>query len=902
MVNIVMVSIYDVKCEYRSNPIGIGNTRPRFSYKLKSDGYGIFQQSRRIVVASSEVKLKDGNYDMWDSGNAECSNTVNITYQGKKLKSRQICYYKIFVRLVDGNTVESGTNTFEMGLLHRSEFRGTFIGYINDTKKVLTKGKFEEGLPSPHIRKAFDVTGEVKRARIYTTALGLYKFKINGRKITDDVFTPGWTEYEKLVQYQTYDITDALNKGRNVISVVLGDGWYVGCTGLFGREYYGSYPISYFCQIEIEYSDGTMETVLSDNTWKGSEGPIIYSDIFMGEYYDANKELPGWEDADFDDSGWKTLYQTPFKSVDFTGDLVAQTNPTMKVNEFIKPISIHKVADKTYIFDMGQNMVGWINFKLKGARGDVIRFKYGEMLNPDNTLYTENLRNAKATDYYVCSGKGAEGFETSFTFHGFKYCEVYGIDYEPSLGDLKGCVVYSSMDMSGHFECDDEIVNKLNSNILWGQKGNFLDVPTDCPQRDERLGWTGDTQVFCKSACYNMDMAAFYTKVMRDINHAQRLDGSYTDIVPYVNISTNVHSHTGNADSGNPAWAECGIILPYTVYIYYNDTSIINDNYHSMQKYIEYLINDSENFIRRDIGYGDWLSINDDTPKDLIGTAYFAYSAYLMEFMSRVTGRKSEADYYRELFGKVRDAFVNRYVDTATGKIHGDAQTCYILALKMKLVAGELKTKVIENLKRKIVNNNGNLSCGFVGVSYLLPMLSENKLDDFAYDILLQRTFPSWGYSIVNGATTIWERWNSYTKENGFGDVRMNSFNHYSLGSIAEWMYQYMGGIMLDENCPGYRDFIIRPHIDPKGRIRYVNVSYDSINGQIKSSWKIENGVFKMEFTVPANTKASVYVPKSGASGANVEVLKGDCLQHVGDENGYYLFNAVSGEYSITVR
>lgn len=897
-----MVQICDVKCEYRVNPIGIGNNRPRFGYRLKSNNYGVFQQSRRIVVSSSEEKLLNCEYDMWDSGETEETETVNIAYGGSKLKSRQTGYYKIFVRIRDGGLLESDVNTFEMGLLNRADFRGTFVGYINETKKVLTKGKFEEGLPSPHIRKGFEVRGEVKKARIYTTALGLYKFKINGQKVTEDVFTPGWTEYEKLVQYQTYDIDKVLKPGKNVISVVLGDGWFVGCVGLFGREYYGSYPISYFCQIEIEYADGSVDAVYSDNTWKGSEGAIVYSDIFGGEYYDANKEIPGWEEPNFNDSSWSDLYQTPFKSVDFTGDLVAQSNPTMKVNEFVNPISVHKLDSNTYIYDMGQNMVGWVNFKLKGAKGSVLRFRYGEMLNQDNTLYTENLRNAKATDYYVCKGSGTEEFETSFTFHGFRYCEIQGMDYEPGLSDLKGCVVYSSMEPAGYFKCSDEIVNKLNSNILWGQKGNFMDVPTDCPQRDERLGWTGDTQVFCKSACYNMDMAAFYSKVMRDIKHAQRLDGSYPDIVPYVNISTNVHKHTGGCDSGNPAWAECGIILPYTVYIYYNDISIIKDNYHSMQLFMEYLLNNSEDYIRPVVGYGDWLSINDETPKDLIGTAYFAYCADLMEFMSRVIGRNDEAKYYKEMFGNVKNAFTAKYIDKLTGKIYGDAQTCYILALKMKLVDGELKEKVKANLKRKIVNNNGNLSCGFVGVSYLLPMLSENGLDDFAYDILLQKTFPSWGYSILNGATTVWERWNSYTKEIGFGDVRMNSFNHYSLGSIAEWMYQYMGGIKLDENSPGYKNFIIKPHIDPRGRVTFTETRYNSVNGEIKSNWRQESGSFIMEFTVPPNTEASVYVPVKKEECSYVKVVKGDCIKFVGEEDGCHLFRAVSGDYIIQVK
>lgn len=895
------MKIINVTCENQKNPIAIDTSLPVFCYKISGDQKNILQKSYRICISSDIEKLKKSIYDIWDSKDVQ-SDSFFINYKGLPLKSESEYFYKIFVKTNHGD-IESDMNTFETSFLNRNEFTASWIENSSLENMMPPRtGRYVEGAPSPYFIKKFNINKKIKKAKVYISSLGMYKISLNGKSVTEDVLMPGWSEYNKILYYQTYDITKCLNNGENVIGVILGDGWYSGCVGLFGRGYYGS-SRSLYCDISIIYEDGTKESVKTDNTWKTSSGPIIYSDIMLGEYYDATKEIKNWDTVSFDDSEWNfaenksDIYHTNFK-----GDFKSQLSPPMRINEKIMPISVTKYKDGKLIVDFAQNMVGWVRIKLKSLIGKKIVFRFGEMLNKDGTLYTENLRSARSTDIYICKGGDFEMFEPSFTFHGFRYMEVDGLDYILAKEDIEGCVVYSSNKWIGSFECDNDMVNKLYKNILWGQKGNFLDVPTDCPQRDERLGWTGDTQVFVKSACCHSDSVNFYKKWMADVIFSQRLDGSYTDVVPYINIGGCTNTHTDNCDSGNPAWADAGIIVPYTVYLMFGDIGILKDSYASMQKFIEYYENTSVNYIRGAVGYGDWLSINDDTPRQVISTAFVAYSSKLMSKIASILYKKDDASYYEKLYQNVKNAFRLEFIDEKTGVILGDTQTAYVLALKMDLVDGALKNAVAKNLKRKITNNGGNLSTGFVGVSYLLPMLSEIGSNDFAYSILLQETFPSWGYTVKNGATTIWERWNSYTTEDGFGDVGMNSFNHYSLGAIAEWFYQYMAGLMPDIDNPGFKKFIIKPHLDPNGRIKYVKAEYDSINGFISNMWKTENSGLTMEFTVAPGTQATVYVPKIKdlLKKEDIKISDDENIRFLKEEECYFIYSCASGTYKIS--
>lgn len=894
--------IANVKCEYKKNPIGLGVKKPRFSYQIESDLSEVMQLKYRILISSNAENINNNIGDLWDSGEIHSTKTLQIEYEGSKLLSRQICYYKILSFLNTGEVLESEINTFEMGLLNRRDFTARMIKYRPDGPAVGIKGEFAEGSALPMLRKTFTVCKDIERVRIYSTALGIYMQKINGMEICNDRLTPGWSNYDKELFYQTYDITKYINKGNNCISAVLADGWYAGCIGLFGREFYGSAPMGYYCQLEITYKDNTTETIMSDSTWKYSFGAYQYADLLIGEYYDATKEIENWELPEFDDASWNNAIEYLYSASPLHGDFTAQIAPPVQIIEELKPLSIKRIGENKYIVDMGQNMVGVTRLKVREKRGIRVVQRFGEMLNEDCSLYTDNLRNARATDIYVCKGSEEEIIEPLFTFHGFRYVEVSGLENEPQLSDITGCVLCSSMEITGHIKTGDELVNKLFSNVLWGNKGNFIDVPTDCPQRDERLGWSGDVNIFCKTACYNMDSAAFFTKWLLDLEYSQRLDGSYSDVAPYVNICATAIKHTKNADGGNAVWADSGIFVPYALFEAYEDTAVLRAHYNGMEKYMEFLEDESDNYIRADRGYGDWLSVGENTENSLVGTAYYCQNAYLMSKISAVLGKDKEKEKYLLLHQNIKEAFINKFVDKSTGKIEGDTQTGYLLALKFRILEGELKEWAVKRLAENIERHNKHLTSGFVGVSYLLPVLTESGYESLAYDLLLQKTYPSWLYSVVNGATTIWERWNSYTKESGFGDVGMNSFNHYSLGSVSEWLYSYVGGIRpksvsmkfgSSSDSFGYRLFEIAPVTDE--RLGYASVSYNSSAGRIVSEWEYGDKCINYSFHIPANTVCCMEVKAGSILKTNIPDTRLEI------NNNKLMAELLSGDYTLTV-
>ena len=683
------MKITDVVCQYEENFLGVDVFKPIFNFKIESSEKALKQKSYRIVISSSNEKLDSADYDIWDTSDVTSSNTTSIEYNGKKLLSCTEYYFKIYSILSNGTKLESETNYFETTFLKRSEMSDPLWiqNKLLDATVPMSVGSYVEGAPCPHFRKVFSIDKSIKRARLYITSLGIYKASINGNVITENVLSPGWTEYDKILHYQTYNITDKLTNGKNAIGVIVADGWYSGCIGLFGRGYYGN-TRSLYCKILIEYNDGEKIFVDSDDTWKTSRGAFEYSDIMIGEYYDATKEIVGWDTKDFDDSGWENAKKmSDDYCSNFKGDLKSQVSPPMKVFEILKPLSINKIANGKLIVDFGQYMAGWVKIQIKAKLGTIVSIRHGEVLTDEGFLYTDNLRNAKATDTYKCKGSNQEIFEPSFTFHGFRYAEISGLDYMLDKDDIEGHVVYSSNEWIGHFESDNSMVNKLYQNILWGQRGNFIDVPTDCPQRDERLGWSGDTQVFVKSACYNSHAVNFYKKWITDLVYSQRIDGSYTDVVPYISLLTN-NSLTNTSDAGSPAWGDAGVIVPYTIYLMFGDINILKDNYHSMKKFIAFYENDCENYLRGDIGYGDWLSIDDTTPREVASTAFVAYSASLMKTIALTLGYKEDSDCYQNLFCNVKNAFDKEFVNQKTGEIKGDTQTGYLMALKFNLVEG----------------------------------------------------------------------------------------------------------------------------------------------------------------------------------------------------------------------
>lgn len=732
--------------------------------------------------------------------------------------------------------------------------------------------------PGLELRKEFSVTKSVARARLYASALGLYELRLNGKRVGDHVFAPGWTDYNRRVQYQTYDVTSMLHEGQNALGALLGYGWFAGGIA-WNRFTYGDQPYL-LVQLEITYADGSKDIVVSDGSWRWRRGPIVSSTIYDGEIYDARLEQPGWDRPGFDDSDWQPVTVND----DVDAELVAQVGPPVRVTQDIRPVSVSEPKKGTFVFDMGQNFAGWVRLKVRGPAGTRITLRYGEVLNPDGTLYTANLRGAKATDVYILKGQGTEVFEPHFTYHGFRYVEVTGFPGKPTLDSITGRVVHSDTPKTGRFVTSNDLINQLQSNIVWGQRSNFFSVPTDCPQRDERLGWMGDAQMFAPTASFNMDVSGFFTKWMRDVADAQRADGAFTDVSPNVCCG-----------AGTAGWGDAGIIIPWTIYQRYGDTRIIEEHYDAMKRWIEYLEAHSTNLLRPAQGYGDWLNVNDDTPRDVIGTAFFAYSTKLLANMARAIGRDADAQRYEDLFERIKAAFNDAYV-SADGRIKGDTQTAYVLALYMDLLPQDLRDEAAARLVELIKARNWHLSTGFLGTPHLLDVLTEAGYSDVAYRLLNQDTFPSWLYMVKKGATTIWERWDSIRPDGSFNDPGMNSFNHYGFGSVGDWMYRNIGAIA--PGAPGYEKIVVRPVLG--GGLTEAKAKYESIRGEIEVDWKVERKTFKLKVAIPANSKATVYVPTSDPSsvtegGKPAELSEG--VKFLRYEDGYAVYEVGSGKY-----
>ncbi len=740
----------------------------------------------------------------------------------------------------------------------------------------------------PYLRKSFTLTKAVKKATVFATALGLYELHLNGRRVGDHVLAPEWTEYSKRLRYQAYDVTTQLTSGANVLGAQLANGWYSGHIGNGGYQFWGVSP-ALLMQLEIEHTDGTIERVITDGSWKMQASPTLSSDFMLGETYDATREIPGWEMPGFDDSSWsKVLLRTEPARI-MNGQVMEPVRELMEITS--KALAEPMPGKWTY--DLGQNMVGVVRLKITAAAGTRITLRHAEMLNPAGTVYTANLRGAPSIDTYICKGGGEEIWQPKFTFHGFRYVELTGVSTAPPLGAVTGIVFASDTPQTGGFACSDGRINQLHSNIQWGQRGNYLSVPTDCPQRDERLGWTGDAQVFVRTATYNADIAAFFTKWMTDVTDSQMADGRFTDVVPDTGMS-----------GGTPAWGDAGVICPWTIYQAYGDVRLLEKNYPAMKKWVEWCQANSTNSIRdhaRGNDHGDWLSINANTNKELIGTAYYAYSTKLVAKVATVLGMTADAANYEALFQTIKTAFINRHVNPSTGAITGSTQSAYLMALLFDLLPDHLRDEVARLLEDDIVAKGDHLSTGFVGVSYLLPALTAAGKTDLAYRLLMQDTFPSWLFSVKHGATTIWERWDGWTPENGFQDPGMNSFNHYSLGSCGEWLYGTVAGIDMDPSEPAYRKIIIRPR--PGGQLTSVTASLRSIQGLIATSWHQHAGGFSLETTIPANTTAVVHVPAADAasvmeSGNPISGNNGVTFLRM--EDGAAVFAVESGRYRFT--
>lgn len=884
----------DLRCEYLVDPMGIDAAQPRLTWIVEGEGRNRMQTAYRILVAGSLEALNDEKGNLWDSGVIPSDNSVNISYRGEALTSNQMCYWKVMLWDELGRASQwSAPAMWAMGLLDASDWKADWIGldaahdmppapikpWGNNGKNK--RKKVYQPLPVPHFRKTFEVEGGVENARIHATALGNYELFINGQRVGEDYFTPGWTEYRKRVYYNSYDVTPLLNKGTNTIAFILADGWYAGNVADVGPQYYGKYP-RLMAQLHIMSGDEEA-LIATDASWKANYGPLLEADMQGGETYDARLAMPGWNQNGFDDSEWLPVV------VSDSVDLMIGAYPGIPVRKTseMEPVGVFEQRPGVFIVDMGQNFAGWARIRMRGERGDSIQLRFAEKLNKDSSIHTRNLRTARATDTYVLSGNGEEIWEPSFTYHGFQYVEVTGYPGTLTKADIQGIVLHSDLREAGSFTCSNERINRIHQNIVWSQRSNYFEVPTDCPQRDERMGWTGDAQLFMPTAGYNMDIAPFFKKWMVDVADGQFDDGRFPSTAPRV---------FWRVAAG---WGDAGVICPWYVYETYQDSTLLRSLYPNMQAWMQYLESKHLGYISTMDSYGDWQNVDSETPIDVIATAYFKRSADLMANIAAVLKKPEDVDHYESLSDSIAYAFRKQFIDH-DGRVEGNTQTAYLLSLAFDLVPDYRMAAVEGNLLGAFESRSNRLSTGILGTSQLLPVLTSIGRLDLAYSLLLQDEFPSWGYQINQGATSVWERWDSYTSEEGFHEDSTNSLNHYAYGSIGQWMYSTIAGIV--RTAPGYRRFTIRPQ--PGGGLTHASAWHRSVRGMIESSWSIESGRFELNVVIPPNTVAEVYLPSTDVQAITegdaplMEVKEVEVLEQ---REGNTLLRIGSGRYRFSV-
>jgi alpha-L-rhamnosidase len=854
-----------LRTNYLENPLGFDDPKPQFSWTLESDRADAKQTHYQILVASSQAKLDSEDGDLWNSGKVSSDQQRWIVYEGATIPSKTRAYWK--VRVWDDST-EYGPSDPSFWETGPGDWSAKWIG-------GMLAGGPRTTAPPARVRKTFNVGKPVREARLFITALGLYDGNLNGKPVGNWKLGPGWTHYAKQVRYQAYDVTDSLQSGENVLEVDLGDGWYCGHVEWRGRQLYGDRP-KLLAQLHLFHEDGSETLVPTDESWEHAYGPTLEGDALMGESYDARRAYEDWMPV-------KT-FSAP------TGLKITPTEgPANTVTEEIKPIEVKEQPGwpgPKWIFDMGQNMVGHVRLKVAAPEGRTIALRFGEVLDKDGKLYITNLRSAKQTDYFTASGKGTEVWEPHFTFHGFRYVETVGIPDKPDTDAITGVVVHSDTERVGWFECSDPLINQLVSNIDWGWRGNSVDVPTDCPQRDERLGWTGDAQVFIRTATYFRDVNGFFAKYVQDLADSQEPSGSIPPTAPNTNAV---------GGDGGPAWSDAFMICPWWLYRSYGDTAVLAKHYDGYKEFIKFLGTTAKDHIRiydgfeGFKGFGDWLSIKAETPVDLIGTAYYAYSVEILSKIARILGHEEDAKTYEQLHEEIRAAFVAKYID-ADGKVATGSQTSQVLALHFGLMPEALKGKAVDILTKDIEERDGHLSTGFVGSSYLPYVLSQNGRADVAYRLLHQETWPSWLYAVTKGATTIWERWDGWTEENGFQDPGMNSFNHYAYGAVGEWLFSTVAGIDLDPEVPAFKR--IRLAAIPGGKLTWARAKFNSPYGAIESNWEIKDGTFFWDIAIPPNSNAVVSIP----AGCEELQSEGSSVSHQEP------FGVGSGRYRFTGR
>lgn len=873
------VAVTGLLTENMTDPIGIDADYPRFSWQLVTD-------KRNVTQTAYELRVTDGTKTVWNTGMVNSDQSVHVAYAGGPLKSGT--HYTWQVRVWDNNGKRSAWSKpagFRTGFLDDAGWKAKWIepGFTEDT--VMR--------PSPLMRKEFTLAGKISRATAYITAHGMYEAELNGQRIGDALLTPGWTSYGKRLQYQAYDVTGLLRSGPNAIGVMLGSGWYRGNIGFSNSVNFYGRDIALLCQIDITFSDGSSDSIISDGSWKSSTGPVRYSEIYHGEIYDARLEKKGWTLPGYDDTAWDGVKT----AVHDMNVLIATQNKPVKKHETFVPVKILQTPEGDQVIDFGQNLVGWVRMKVTGNAGDSVILSHAEVLDREDNFYTANLRAARAQDTYVIKGEGEEFFEPRFTWHGFRYLKVEGYPGEIRPENFTAVAIYSAMKPTGSFITSDSLINRLQHNIQWGQKGNFLDVPTDCPQRDERLGWTGDAQAFSRTAAFNMNVNSFFAKWLKDVE-ADQVEGKVPHVVPNVLGPQSVNS-TG--------WSDVATIAPWNMYLVYGDRQLLEQQYPSMKAYVESIRKTARDDLwNSGFHYGDWLFYRPDddnigmaavTDKHLIAQCFYAHSVQLLINAADVLGMTEDAASYSKLLGRIREAFMEEYV-TPGGRLVSGTQTAYVLALNFDMLPEEQRHQAAERLVAN-VKSYGHLTTGFLGTPYLCHVLSRFGHTDLAYDLLLRKKYPSWLYPVTMGATTIWERWDGQKPDGNFQTPGMNSFNHYAYGAIGDWMYRVVAGLDTRAEGAGYRQSTIKPHIG--GGLTHVSASLDTYYGKLSNSWIVSGDKLVMDVEIPANTTATVFIPADDPeaileSGHPLTQVKE--IQVIGSEDGYLVVKLGSGRYS----
>ncbi len=890
-----VLEIKNLRTELLTDPEGIDVLNPKLTWEISGNKRGIFQTACHILVASSPEKLSENEGDLWDSGKISSGTSIHVPYEGKALKSRMRCYWKVKVWSAYGESDWSEPAFWSMGLLHEIEWQGIWIGY-DKAFPWDDEGMFSR-LSARYLRKDFTVSKEVKRATVYIIGLGLYELCINGQKIGDQVLAPSPTDYLKNVKYNVFDVSDKLQSGMNAAGVILGNGRY------FTMRNYKAYKIKNFSypkmlfQMEIEYTDGSVNVITSDETWKfTADGPIRSNNEYDGEEYDARKEMPGWNMPGFDAGKWLNAESVQEPG----GRLEAQMNENMKIIQSVRPVSINRIRPDTWIIDMGQNMVGWVKMKVKGERGKQIKLRFAEILNDNGELSTYNLRDAKATDIYILKGGAEETWEPSFVYHGFRYVEITGYPGIPQTSNFEGRVVSDDLKTTGTFETSDQLTNQIFRNTWWGIIGNYKGMPIDCPQRNERQPWLGDRTVVSYGESFIFDNARLYLKWMDDIYFTQKADGAICDVAPaYFKYY-----------SDNMTWPGTYLMVAGMLNVQFGDKSHIEKHYPSMKKWLNYMRERymNENYIVTKDSYGDWCappetieagrgkSANVKHPSRLISTAYYYHFMELMQDFANLTGNDKDIPGFSRLAENIKEGFNNEFFNEEDFTYGDNNLTDNLLPLYFGLVPEDHTKDVLDNIIKIIeIKNNGHLSCGVIGVQWLMRTLTQNGRSDLAFKIATNTTYPGWGYMIENGATTIWELWNGNTAA-----PDMNSYNHVMmLGDLIIWYYENLAGIKSDPDYPGFKKIIMNPEIIDG--LDFVKASYKSVHGLIRSEWKKKDKKFYWDITIPGNSKAVIGIPsvtRSGVSESGTKASQAEGIRFLKMQDGRAMFEIGSGHYS----